>query len=145
MQPYPRFRVMLAYFFSAGVAGFLVAILMGLYDLFKTIQPFYALSEHLLSVLQFGLVAALIAQSIFAVAALLLGIIACVFRLQQSIRHYLTLTILGALFSALTFWVIDFSPSSTLGFYTIMGGLTALLTARLCLPRNGICSEYDPH
>lgn len=145
MKPYPKLRVLLAYFFSAGVAGFVVAISMGLYDLFKTIQPFYSLREHLLSVLNFGVIAALIAQSMFAVAALLLGIIACVFRLQKSIRHYLILTILGGLFSALTFLVIDANPSVAMGFYIGIGAFTSFLTARLCLPQNGLCADYDPH
>ncbi|MBP6115390.1 MAG: hypothetical protein KBC57_02180 [Neisseriaceae bacterium] len=145
MKPYPKFRVILAYFFSAGIAGFMVACLFGLYDLFKTVQPFHSLGEHLLSVLNFGLIAALLAQAMFAIAALLLGVIACVFKMQKSVRHYLILTLLGGLFSALTVLVVDFTPTNTLGFYALMGAATAWLTARLCLPNNGVCTTYDPN
>lgn len=144
MKPYPRLRVVLAYFFSAGMAGFVVATALGLYDLFKTIQPFYSLSEHLLSVLNFGVISALISQSVFGIAALLLGIVASVFRMQKSLRDYLILTILGAVLSALTLVIIDFNPSTVLGFYLIIGATTSLLTARIALPRNGVCASYDP-
>ncbi|XDZ52596.1 hypothetical protein AB8Q18_05925 [Neisseriaceae bacterium CLB008] len=145
MKPYPKLRVILTYFFSAGVAGFIVASLFGLYDLFKSVQPFYSLTEHLLSVLNFGLLAAFLAQAMFAVAGLLLGIIACVFKMQQSVRHYLILTMLGGLLSALTIVVIDFSPARTVGFYACLGAAVSFLSARWCLPKNGVCAQYDPN
>lgn len=145
MKPYPRLKVLLSYLFSASVVGFMVGVIYAIHDLYVSEPTLKEIGLRLSAAWEMALFCAWMSQIVFTLPTLLLGLVACAFKMQKTVRHYLILSFLGGFLTILNFEIVNFTPSGSILVYMVAGALTAFITGRLCLPRNGVCSAYDPY